>query len=156
MELARLWLALKTRAVADTGSGGLFNATTPLINGFYPGKVPTASTLAFPYVVIGSELKGGPHAFGKDIALGMIDFHLYVSEDDSSGDPYQKMSDLEKRLSGDSTNGSTPSFGFHRHPLTISGGSWTATQLVWEGTTDEPVEDPVLHYVQRYTLYGSK
>lgn len=46
-----LLTAIKVRADGDTGSGGLFNASTPLITGWYSRLAPQEGT-TLPYVVV--------------------------------------------------------------------------------------------------------
>lgn len=143
--------------MADTGSGGLFNATTPLVTGAFIDKMPPATSYAFPYIVLASRIAGGPHAFQKDVCKGDVQVHMFVAEDDASGDPWQKLSDIETRVKGDSSAGVAPSYGLHRHPLALSAGSWTSTTLIWNGTDPEPEGDnPVIHYVMFFECNASR
>lgn len=147
MDNANLWLAIKARAASDTGSGGLFAAGTPLVSGIYPNLFPQDEN--FPWITFDIEDVAPAHAFNKDVFTYTVRFNIYVPmESESITDPHQTASDIINRVYGDSTGGSAPSYGFHRHKLAPS-GAWGGCQLLKIGSSIEH-EDTDLHFVEQY------
>lgn len=149
MNLSALYAAVKARAAADSGSGGLF-ASTPLINGFYFNRIP--STTNFPYVVAVLGSTDARNCFNKDVVEVTLRFSIWhetVSHTDS--DTLNTVSKIEARLYGgwsSSAPATPPSYGFHRHTLTGVTG-WTASVMEWRGVSDESDGD-LYHMVQTY------
>lgn len=125
MDIARLWDAIRDRAVADTGSGGLFNATTPLVSGFYNTFAPTSAT--HPYCVYVTASATPDNGFNKDVVRVNFRIQSYVARKPANGaDAMQVGSDILNRVYGDSSAGGAPTYGFARWSPTLA-GSWTAT-----------------------------
>jgi hypothetical protein len=143
MNLAALWLAVRARALGDTGTGGLFNATTPLVTGIYLNSVPPNPDTAYPYIRFDATLPQGGHGFRIDLFQPQLRFHIFALE---QGGGHSRCSLILERLYA----------RFHRHALTMATGGWTATQAACIDTFLEPDDPGVLHFIQTYRLHISK
>ena len=127
MSLANLNLVLRTRALADTGSGGLFNATTPLINAWNWHAVPEDTT--FPYVVQTVAGYVAEDAFQLDIERILVRFSIWHErESQTDADPFLTVSNIEARIRGNwssASPGTAPTYGFHRFTPTFTGETGT-------------------------------
>lgn len=151
MDNANLWLAIKARAATDTGAGGLFNASTPLVSGIYPNIGPENQD--FPWIVFDLADTRSSLMFKQDMFFKTVQFGVYVPEEtESIADPHQRASDIIQRLYGDyvSATQTPPTFGFHRHLLVLS-GTWTGMHMQKTGDSIEH-EDGVLHFVETYSV----
>lgn len=151
MDIANIELAVKTRLQADTGSGGLLNSSAPLITGVWVSNAPAGNTA--PYCVIDVASEKSDNAFTKDIYSVEFWVHTFVARH-GNATPLQTASDIMARIFGDSAAGAVPSYGLHRHPLSLS-GSWTATNAECTGAFAEHDEN-VYHYYQIFRLTVSK
>jgi hypothetical protein len=153
MDLAALWDAVRDRAVADTGSGGLFNATA-LITGFYNTVASDTGTL--PYVIYTTPSATPTNAFTADVVEVQIRMQVYVKKfPDDGSDPMNVGSQILARLYGNwSVNGSQPTYGFHRWLPTLS-GSWTADTFQFTGTIEEH-DQHAYCWIQTFKTYLSK
>jgi hypothetical protein len=150
MSIALVETAVRTRLLADTGTGGLRAASSPLIaadaqiSNIYAGTV-----LTFPYVVfiIGDDEESD--SFTADVTACAIEFHVF--DQVSAGNVNCR--NILERIRGDATKQSTriPTFGFHRHNLALSGSEWLGGTVIRTGGSAEHERD-VLHYVDRYTV----
>jgi hypothetical protein len=150
---AAVWLAIEARALTDTGAGGLFNAGTPLVSGIFPNvHTPDAN---FPWITYDVADVVPGHAFNKDVFTETVRFSVYVPmESRSLTDPQQRASDIIKRIYGNWSSASpatAPTYGFHRHPLVVTGGTWTSGGMLKQTSFVEH-EDGVLHFIEQYLL----
>ena len=153
MNLASVFLKMTDRARADTAAGGLFASGTPLINAIYPMKPPTSEELSFPYVVVGAGVdEAGQTTFTGEGAIATVEFHIFVST--TGTEPLKRLSDIERRLFGNTSGGAAPSVGFQRWTPSTD-GTWTFAPMAFQGTRFEGEADPIYHIVQTYSLKGS-
>lgn len=154
MNLANLNLVLRTRAVGDTGSGGLFNATTPLVTAWLWNAVAAEQT--FPYVVQTVAAMVSDNAFAKDIAECRVRFGIWhVRKSTSATDPYLVASNIEARIYGNWSSAApatAPTYGFHRFTPSFSG--WTGTPMEYVTTFDES-DGEYVHIIQEYRFWIS-
>lgn len=127
MSLANLNLVLRNRAVSDTGSGGLFNATTPLITAWNWNAVPEDT--AFPYVVQSVAGYVAEDAFALDVEQVRIRFSIWHErESQTDSDPYNTVIQIEARIRGNwssASPGTSPTYGFHRYTPSFTGETGT-------------------------------
>lgn len=151
MNHAALWVAVRARALADNGTGGLFNAGTPLATGIFYNSVPEAQ--AFPFITfdVASEREAG--GFSHDARWLHLYIGVYVERQPSAGgDPALRGSQILERLEGNwVAQGGAPTYGFNRHALTLSGTNWTTDAMLLLGTR-ESHEEGVYHWIQEYRL----
>lgn len=151
MNHAALWLAIRTRALADTGSGGLFNVGTPLVTGIAYNHLPEAQ--AFPFLVFDEAGETQLSGFRHDTRELLIRIGVYVEREPAAGgDPALTGSAILSRLEGDwVSQGGAPTYGFNRHTLTLVGTSWTCDAMLMLGTRALH-EEGVYHWVQEYRM----
>jgi hypothetical protein len=118
-----LWKAIKARAEADTGSGGLFG-TPNLITGIYNTLAVPTLTDQSKYVVFSVAAAAQEDAFDTDVVTYI--FRLSVFSPVAAG--LAVPSAIIDRLYGNgvSQSGNLASYGFHRWKPTLSGTSWNA------------------------------
>lgn len=149
--------AIGARAYADTGTGGLFASGANLVTGVWNTRVPEGT--AFPYIQYNVVTSRQDDAFRMRSIEIELDFHIYVAERPQAGgtDPFQRGVAILERLAGDwSVQGTyLPSYGFDRHPLDLSAGSWTGGYMERIGGSEQH-EDGMLHWVESYRLTASK
>jgi hypothetical protein len=150
VDLAALYKVIYDRAVADTGSGGLFNSGTPLITGIFNNSV--ASSAVLPYIVYNVAADTAMHAFTRDIFRYQFRLQVYVAR--NTADPFLVGSNIIKRAFGDSSGGSAPSYGFHRWTPSLA-GSWVSTTVLSLGEHQEHTDD-CFCWVQDYWSLVSK
>lgn len=151
MDLASIETALKARLLADTGTGGLRNSGTPLVQGVWVSNAP--SSQAMPYCLIDVASQREAHAFSKDIFEVEAWVSTFVARH-GTATPLQTASDILARVYGDSSAGSAPTYGLHRHPLSLS-GSWVATPIESMGVLPEHDEKAYV-YRQIFKFHVSK
>lgn len=145
---------LRNRAIADTGTGGLFNTTTPLIYAWNWNAVPEGTQ--YPYVVQSVASLTSQNAFQKDVVACTVRFGIW-HERSSNIDPtpYTTVSNIEARIYGNwssSSPGTAPTYGFHRFSPSFSG--WTGTAMEYVTTFDESDGD-LIHIIQEYRFWIS-
>lgn len=136
MNLALLSTAIKARITADTADGGLNGATNKLLTGgFHLDLSPPTATA--PRVVWVISLTGPRNTFATDGADALIEFYIYTDRTDDFTDAKS----IIDRLWGDAmaNNPPVPTFGFHRHVLSISG--YGATACAFQGADSASDED---------------
>ena len=154
--LARVFTAIRTRALADTGSGGLFASGANLVTGIYAET--GSQTLAFPYITI-TLFDEEDDTFAKDGSIVNVQFHIYHNAVASGIGPIEACGAIIERLRGDATQQSNrvPTYGFHRHKLTLSqsgGALWGAGLMRrLRGTTAH--EKDVYHFIEEYEVRQS-
>jgi len=156
MNIADIHLVLKTRAAADTGSGGLFNAASPLINAWYPSRIP--ASVQYPYVV--QTVTGVPNrpAFAKDVVSVTFRASVWVPwKSHTDTDPMQTASNILKRIYGNwssSAPSTQPTHGFHRYKPTLT-SPWTATFIKYDDTFDES-DDHYINLIPQFSFTMSQ
>lgn len=152
MNTAELFTAINTRAMADNGAGGLttlLSATTA----FYYAAIP--ENVDMPFCLLTTASMSDESAFTRNVVNVTFRIATFVNRTDATiTNPVQRLSDIVKRLYGDSSaSGTTPSYGFHRHLLALS--DWTGGHCVHRSTFDEHGDD---YYctVLEFVVYVSK
>lgn len=152
MNIADIHLVLKNRAAADTGSGGLFNTTSPLISAWYPGRVPADGE--YPYVV--ETTTGTPHrdAFGRDVVIVTFRASVWVPwKMHTDTDPMLTASRILARIYGNwssSSPSTQPTYGFHRFKPTLA-SPWTSSYIIHETTIDES-DDYYINLIPQFSF----
>lgn len=133
MDLAALGKAIYDRAASDTGSGGLFNASTPLITAFYNTWEPDDAVK--PYCFYNVLVSNPNDTFTGENEEVMFRISLCVQKEPEGSppvDPIKRSSDIIARLIG--PGGATPAYGFHRYAITItSSDHWSSGSVVRAG-----------------------
>jgi hypothetical protein len=152
VNIAKLTEAIRTRALADNGVGGL----TTLVSSVTAFFGPTGAT--YPYVVITGDAfdqgtAAAPSGFRKEVVTVLFTFHIYGAK--RSG-----MAAIEAvidRLYGDASAQAdwVPTYGFHRHVLTLDGG-WTAGPVERVGGDFQIEDQDVLHFSETYRVIISR
>ena len=131
MNLNGVWKAIRARALADTGAGGLFETSNNLVKAFInhrlrPQGTSIAVTTVYPYVVYSVVAAVEDDTFEKDSVRMMVAFSVF-DEIRNGVDRCEKVID---RIYGDAMAQATrlPTFGYHRHPLVID-APWAATAM---------------------------
>lgn len=155
-DLPALWLATYSRAVADTGTGGLFNVGTPLITGFYNTRAPAAAT--YPYAVYQVEASEKALAFRTNGWTRHVAMHVYtqVVSDGTLG--LNRGALIMERLEGDwdaQTLGTGPTYGFNRFKPTLTNSGWTADIFELQDSREEHDEN-VYHWIMQFTINNWK
>lgn len=151
MDLAHLETALVSRLTGDTGTGGLRNASSPLVAGVWVTTAPSAQVM--PYCVIDVASQRAANAFTRDIYETEAWVTTFVPRA-GTATPLQTASDILARVYGDSSGGAAPTYGYHRLTLSLSGG-WTPTAMECTGVFAEHDADTYL-YRQIFKLHLSK
>jgi hypothetical protein len=110
-----IYKAIRSRALADTGAGGLFNVTTPLLTGWYSRLAPPNS--AMPYVVVNIIDAGMVDAFAMSLRRLTVRMSLFTS-----GNSEANINTIRTRILGNWLKGinRVPSHGFERAKLTLT------------------------------------
>lgn len=156
MNLANLNLVLRTRALTDAGSGGLFLAgSNAFCNAWNWNQVPPDTT--FPYVVQSIAGLVSDNAFQRDIAACRVRFAIWHEKSSlTDPDPYLTVSRMESRIYGNWSSATptvAPTYGFHRFAPAFSG--WTGTQMEFTQTLDESGGD-YLNFVMEFKFWISQ
>lgn len=140
---------IRDRLTADTGSGGLFNATPLLASPIYYAAMPT--TAAMPYAVFSFVSDVANNCFQKDVREIRFQLSVFMPRVHATiSDPMLRGSQILDRIYGDSANGSVPTYGLHRWAPTLSGG-WTAGGAVQCGPRrDEHIDDTYAWVLEFY------
>ena len=150
-----LWKALDDRAVADTGTGGLFNVSAPLITGWYSEQGPAGAVM--PYVVVTLADDGEDDGFGYQAQTITVYIHIYAPRELSTT-AYSGVAvaeDIRARIQGDGTPNS-PTYGFHRWQTSLpSGSGMVATTFKREGGTSASDLNTV-HLIETYSVMLSQ
>ena len=137
MNINALITAVRTRLLADTGSGGLFPvAGGNLVTAVYGMVAP--SNAEPPYLLIDAAATDNKDGFSLDLNEVRFRVHLFALATDG----FSPADAIHQRVIGEASR--TPSYGLHRHALTLAGGSgWTTTAIQHAGTNYDNDED---HY----------
>jgi hypothetical protein len=133
---AAAWEAIHVMYAADTGSGGLAHASSPVITGMYNERAPTGQSK--PYVVWNVQDDGEEAAKGADGALLRCSFNIYLAATVGM-DGFEV---IVRRLRT----------VFNRKlPTAISGYRFSYMSRV--GGLFVPEDEDTLHHVEQYQLY---
>jgi hypothetical protein len=153
--LASLLRAIMDRAEGDTGSGGLFRSSTPLITGIYASR--GSQTLSFPYITV-DTFDTEDDTFQTDAVTTTITFHVWIDATASALDPVDRASKILARLRGDAVkqNNRVPSYGFHRWVPQVESGTmeWACSPMTRRGGTTAHEKD-VYHFIEEYQVRQS-
>lgn len=154
MNIAELTDAICDRAAADTGSGGLFAASTPLITKFMYAQMLPAN--AMPYCVFFFAAEVAQDMFTRNQCEVQFTVSSFTRRDDPDNtDPARHLSLIKSRVYGDSSAAQiVPTFGFHRWKPTLS--EWTATHIRYLGGSDETQNDDIFQYSQRFGMFVNR
>lgn len=132
--------AVIDRLKADTGSGGLYQGSTPtLVSGIYYYAAPAG--VARPYIVLNIS-QDEDHALTSSGGACVVSVRI-VGDMSDGGDQMQV---VWNRVFGDAMlqTGRVPSYGLDRHTLTLPTNplSATCTALIFTGSGDVETPDP--------------
>lgn len=154
--LPKLYQAIGDRLTGDTGTGGLFNVTSPLVTQFRNTVI--ASSQAFPYLVMNVTTAMNSDGFNLRSHMVTFSIHVYVEEQpNAGGDSFSTGASIIDRVEGDWDLQSTriPSFGLDRWVPTLTSSSWTCSQCVLLNSSE--AHDPgVLHWILDFRVYVNK
>ena len=155
--LAALWGQINARAIADTGTGGLFNAGTPLVTAIYNNTMPEGST--FPYLVYDTLAATPRDAFRTSMFRVVWRVNVYVEKNSTTiTDTAARGSAIIARLLGDWTAqnyGVAPTYGYDRWTPDLSSAGWSATASRSIGS-GEAHEDFLWHWYEEFETFVSK
>jgi hypothetical protein len=150
---ADLFDKIRDRAASDTGSGGLFDTGGARVSGFYYGAMPSASVM--PFCFFNVPVMPDMSTFTSNVLRVIFRISSFVAREHATiTDPIQRLSEICKRIYGDSATGSlVPSYGFHRYTLTLT--DWTGGSIRFIQPIEEHGDD---YYciVQEFELFISK
>lgn len=153
MNVLAIYNAIATRLQADTGSGGLFNATSALVFGLFNNYA--SGELFFPLLVVDVGIVNDD-AFASDILEVTIIVHTFTAASFAAVDNYSSILD---RIYGNAVqqSGRVPTYGLHRWSMTLSGG-WTASPLHQVDMRQLPSEDEQVayHFIQTFKTIVSR
>jgi hypothetical protein len=140
-----LLAAIRTRLLADTGTGGLFDSVgSDLVTAVWTRRfpLPTQNATDFPYVIVYFDAVEGGDAFAYEGKRIGIRVEWFTRENADGVDGLEQSDKVLERITGDFTDQSAgvPSYGLHRWTPTIQSG-WAAGPLYFEGAGDESVSD---------------
>lgn len=153
MNIVAIYNAVATRLQGDTGTGGLFASTDALVTGIFNNYAD--NQLYFPFLVIDVSLENDD-AFAADVLNATIIVHTFVALNSAQVDSYSSILD---RVYGNAVaqNGRVPTYGLHRHSLSLSGG-WVAGPMRQVDMQQIPTEDgqAAFHFIQTFKVIISK
>jgi hypothetical protein len=135
MNLADLSTKLQARITGDTGSGGLYNATTQLVNAVYFDVTIGGATA--PYIVLSFIAADEAGTFPKDAVNVTVDFEMVFDRRAGTFSEESTVLDRHRYL-------------FHRWKPTL-GGTYTATEMR-RVTGQTQHDEQYRRYVERYEV----
>jgi hypothetical protein len=134
--------AVQARLNADTGTGGLLNASTPLATAVWTRRFPMPDRTAteFPYVICYFSAIEPIDAFQNEGSRIGIMVEWFVDETASGIDGMERAGKILERVVGDWTDTGGPSYGLSRWQPTLQTG-WTASPIIFESASDESFND---------------
>lgn len=153
MDLPALWIAIRNRALEDTGAGGLFAPNVPLVTGIFQNHVPAGQSM--PWVVYDVESATQTDAFRTAVYDVRVRFSVYVENSVVySEDPAERASKIVQRIYGnwtDQSAGTEPTRGFARWSPTLTSSNYTCS--IMEHVSSRPAhEDGVLRFIETYRV----
>lgn len=123
--------AIVARLQADQGGGALFatGGAPGLITGVYRDMAPPGATM--PYVVFDCKDEATDESsFTGDVLRVRIAFAIFSP----TTSPPSVVDTIKGRIFGDATDQTNrvPTYGFHRHTLTLSAGRWVTSAMMYQ------------------------
>jgi hypothetical protein len=154
MNQVKLWEAIRARALADTGSGGLFETgEDALITGIYNTLAPpTVVDEDDPYIVFSVASASQNDAFNMDVIEYTIRFSVFSPVTSGLAVP----SAIIDRLYGNGvgSSGNLATYGFHRWQPSLSGSSW-GSSVMYRIDQDTAHSESVYNFVETYKVICS-
>ena len=162
MNINGLAQAIRARALADTGTGGMFNSGSPLLKSFLHYFGPEAATDAqlsaiVPYCVFAVGPIHSDPGYNENQYEADVEMHIFDAR--KLGHSAVTIEAISDRLMGDAiaqTN-RTPTYGFDRHQLVLTNagpeahGPWSPGPLRFVSLT--PLHDTDFwHYNVLFTI----
>lgn len=137
MNIAEIYKMLRDRAVADTGSGGLFNASSAFkLSDWYTAVANRSATA--PYVVQSIASAVAEDTFWSEVVPIRVRFAVWTAIEDGLDKP----SAIMRRIYGDATQTGSITHGFHRWvPTLTSSYGWSATAMRYVSTAENHDDD---------------
>lgn len=155
--LPQLEKAVYDRLAADTGTGGLFNVSSPLVTACYNGEVKAEQ--AYPFLSLNVVSAPSQDSMDTRVRLVTMDVHVYCKKSQDPGDSSYDGMDVGgkiiERVVGDwdQQSSRSPTFGLDRWKPTLT--SWVADNFrSIEERADH--EDGVYHWVLTFEVYVSR
>lgn len=148
MNLAPFFTAIKTRLEADTGTGGLFKSGAALVSGCYSVLAPPLAD-DYPYLLIDHEGDDVLDGFGLNFIQRAFRVHVFAEV----ANGLAPVDAILNRIYGDGDR--SPTYGLHRHSLTLASGGWTGSVVEYRDTIWNSDVD-IYHVIQRYVTRFSK
>lgn len=140
--ITALATGLRALATADTGTGGLFNSSSPLLTGFYTEEAPQNAVP--PYAVMSSTGTLRENVFDNTRRVEDVGFQIGVTSKRSDVDPDNHSTIVERMHTV-----------FDRVAPTVTG--WTASQCIPEGRPVEAeVDGNTIYTVLEYSILLDK
>lgn len=156
MDLPALWIAIRNRALADTGAGGLFAASVPLVTGLFQNHVPAGQPM--PFLVYDVESATQQDAFRASLYEVRFRFSVYVENTPVySEDPSERASKIVQRVYGDWADqvaGTDPTRGFARWKPVLTGSNYVCTHIEHVGSRPAH-DDGFVRFIETYRLWMS-
>jgi hypothetical protein len=150
LPLQNVYKLVRSRATGDTGTGGLFNATTPLLTGWYTRLAPAQVSL--PYVVVNCIDAGNQD--GLRFSLRRLRMRISIF---TSGNSEASIETIRTRILGNWLTGTNrvPTYGFDRWTMTGMDNSFSASPMIFINQT-ELFEERVTQTILEFETYVSK
>ena len=142
MNLTNVMTAIRSRLTTDTGTGGLFNAASPLLSQVYSVRAGTVSPTAN-YIVLNPTTVVQTDDFTNDVVDMSISASVYMGNFDGQGDTFSTIVDrVFARL--------------HRWTPTLT--TWTAAgpMLFQDAGSPDLPDVESLQYIMNFLLKQSK
>jgi hypothetical protein len=151
-QFPKVWAQIYARLSADSGLLSLLQTTAP------GQPAPIYNTIApeaagFPYVLYNIESNLASDAFNARVRELVFQVHTYVQEQLSSADPWQRISDIDARITGDWPQQASrlPTYGLDRWTMTLTGSGWVADMCGLLDSTPAN-ELGVFHTIHRFRV----
>lgn len=146
---------MEKRLRDDTGAGGLFAPGAELVTEIYENSAPSPFPVG-PILVFDIESMEQNNPFNSALYAVRFRINVYVQRDIIRGThtAAQTASQIIGRVRGDwvSAANHTPTYGLHRHALTLSDSDYTADPPAHLSSI--PTHDEThLHYVETFRTY---
>jgi len=150
-----LMAAINARALADTGSGGLFAASNPLIptaGAIYQGAAPTRAAMPFLVFRLVNIAVADTFRDVEHVVEWAMD--IYVGETDTAYDPTDRANKITERVIGDWVEQAdrTPTYGFDGWSPDLSASGWTGLASNIRTAERDLPEPGVVHRVIEFEL----
>jgi hypothetical protein len=154
MNLVHFYSAVKARAEADTGTGGLF-AGSPLVSAIYSVMAPPGLLASgqYPYLLTNVVSVTGLDGFTIDHREVVFDIHTVAEM--RNGPAIGEY--IRERLYGDAMAHAdrVPTYGFHRHVLELAEGDFVGGVVEHIGIAEQHEED-TFHWVDSFRTHISR